>query len=108
MSEDASVQLFRAGSQVAGTSTFQIQLDKLSPREEAFYSGADPHFTYDAFTTGLPTSDPFLVRLDDHLNDQVIIDPLTSVKRVFRIISDPEPFPIDGHWEMVVVRYRGT
>ena len=108
MSEDVSVQLFRTGSQVAGTGTFTIQLDKLSSHEASFYKGADPHFTYEVFTTALPTSDSFLVRQSDTLNDQVVVDPLTGAKRIFRIISDPEPFPNDGHWECVVVRYRGT
>jgi hypothetical protein len=106
MSEDIKAKLYRAGAQVYPNS-FLCQLDKMSPQEAGGYQGAEPHFTYEVFTTQLPIKDPQLVRQGDLLIDQVVIDSVTNTNRQFRIVSDPEPF-LDGHWEMVAYRYRGT
>lgn len=106
MSEDVFSNILRAGTPVA--QNVVVQLDKMSSKEASFYQGADPHFTYEAFTVGLPISDPQLIRQDDQIVDQIIVDAITGTNRVFRIISsDPEPF-MDGHWEWLCVRYRGT
>ena len=108
MSEDVSVKLTRAGTQVSGTGIFTVQLDKIEGAESAFYQGGDPYFPYEAYTMGLPTSNPLLVLQDDHLVDQVTNDPIIGVKRTWRIISDPEAFSQDQHWEWKCVLYRGT
>jgi len=113
MSEDITALIVRNGVNVTPKPVV-IQMDKLSPQEAQFYQGADPHFTYNAYTTMLPMNDPFFVRQDDHVIDQVYVDPLlqqlgiTPANRYWRIISDPERFPQDSHWEFVAVLYRGT
>lgn len=105
MSEDIRINVIRAGNPIA--SNVSVQLDKMEAQEAAFFEGSDPHFTYDAYTTSLPVSDPQLIQQDDHLVDQVVIDAVTGTNRVFRIIADPEVFPLDNHWEFTAVRYRG-
>lgn len=113
MSEDVSVLLQRSGQNVVAK-PFLIQLDYLGMRETSFNSGADPAMAFEGFTTMLPTIDPHLMRQDDQLIDQVIVDPirqslgLAQPNRVWRIVSKPEMFAQDGHWQFECVGYRGT
>lgn len=83
------------------------QLDELAITEGTSYQGADPNNTFKAFTTHLPTNDPLLLRLNDVLIDQNIIDEVTGQSRLFRVCSKPVPFRMDNHWELVVTWYRG-
>ncbi len=107
MSEDANVLLQRNGANVVAK-PFIVQLDKMSSQEQGGYQGGEPRFTYAAYTTMLPVIDAFLVRQGDLLIDQVNTDPKTKKLRQWRISSDPERFPLDGHWEWQCDLYRGT
>lgn len=106
MSEDVRVNLLRSG--VTYKTNIMIQLDKMTALEAASYQGADPHFTYRALTISLPLISPNLVLFRDHMQDQVIVDPITNVLRKYLIISDPEMHILDGHWQWVCTRMRGT
>ena len=85
-----------------------VQLDEMNALEAATYQGADPHFTYKAFTTMLPMGNPQLVLFRDHLIDQVVIDAITNAPRKFLIIGEPKIHTLDGHWQWVCTRMRGT
>lgn len=84
-----------------------VQLDKVSAVEAASYQGADPHFTYKAFTTLLPMNNPQLVLFRDYMVDQVVLDALTNTPRTYLIVDDPDMHAIDGHWQWTCSRMRG-
>lgn len=88
-------------------SPVSFQLDDKNPTEATSYAGADPHYTYEAYTLQLPVNNPLLLRLNDVLIDQSVIDDVTGTNRVFRIVGKPQPYP-DGHWEIVASWYRGS
>ena len=106
MSENLRANLLRAG--VAYLTNVQCQLDKMNALEAASYQGADPHFTYRVITTMIPTTSPNIVVFRDHMIDQVIIDAVTNLPRKYLIVSDPELHTLDGHWQWVCTRMRGT
>jgi len=110
MSEDITVTIKgqRGSPPVLTTiaSGIVIQLDKVSAVEATGFQSAEPHYTYQAYTTQLPVSDPQLLREGDLLIDQKVIDPMTGTYRQYRIIADAEPF-IDQHWEMMCFKWRG-
>lgn len=106
MSENLRVNLLRSGT--IYEKNIVVQLDKLNVLEAATYQGADPHFTYRVLTLLLPLTTPNLVLFRDHMQDQVIVDPITNQLRKYLIVSDPEMHELDGHWQWVCTRMRGT
>jgi hypothetical protein len=108
VSEDVFCDITRAGVANPIASYIPFQLDKLSAMEATGYAGADPHFTYNAFTVMLPLNDPQLVLFRDHLIDRVVTDAVTHNPRQFLIIGDPEMHTTDGHWQFTITRMRGT
>lgn len=108
MSEDIRVNLQHEGiGSTAYATNIICQLDKMPAAEAATYQGADPHFTYNVFTTLLPLNNPQFVLFRDLMIDQVVIDIVTSLPRQWRIIDEPNVDIIDGHWQWVAVRMRG-
>lgn len=107
MSEEVRVNITRAGVTSPIASNIVMQLDKVNPLEAATYQGADPHFTYKAYTTLLPMNNPQLVLFRDHMIDQVVTDAISGAARAFLIVSDPEMHTIDGHWQWTCTRMRG-
>lgn len=105
MSNDIRVNLIRAGATYK--KNIMVQLDKMNALDAAAFQGADPHFTYTTITTNLPFISN-LVLFRDHMQDQVNIDPITNALRIYLIISDPELHYLDGHWQWVCTRMRGT
>jgi hypothetical protein len=85
-----------------------LQLDKISASEAASYQDADPHFTYTSYTTMLPLNDPQLIQFRDHLVDQDVLDADTGELRKYLIVDDPEMHSMDGHWQWICTRMRGT
>ena len=85
-----------------------MQLDKLSAAESITYQGSDPHFTYRAITTMLPMNNPQLVLFRDHMVDEVTTDVLTGQPRTYLIVGEPQMHTLNGHWEWVCTRMRGT
>jgi hypothetical protein len=85
-----------------------VQLDKLPAMEAATYQGADPHFTYNVYTTMLPLNNPQFVLFRDLMVDQVVIDAVTGRLRQYRIVSEPSIDTITGHFQWVVTRMRGS
>jgi hypothetical protein len=106
MSETLRVNLLKSG--VTYKTNIVVQLDKMNVHEAAEYQGSDPHFTYRVLTINLPLTGPYLVSFRDHMIDQVVIDPITNALRKYLIISDPEMHVLDGHWQWVCTRMRGT
>lgn len=84
-----------------------MQVSKANPLEAA-QMGADPHFAYKGYTTMLPMSNPNLVRFQDHIVDQVIIDPITETYREWLIVSDTNMDVITGDWKFALERVRGN
>jgi len=109
VSEDIYVNITgaRSGSIQTVATNILVQLDTVKAPETSTFQGSDPHFTYRAFTTMLPISNPELILSQDHMIDQYVIDPRTGLGRKYLITSDPTPFP-DGHWEWRCTRQRGT
>ena len=89
-------------------SQIPFQIDKIDAAEASTYQDADPHFTYKAYTTMLPLNNSQLVLFRDHMIDQTVIDAVTGVARKFLIIDDPEMHIIDGHWQCIITRMRGS
>lgn len=109
MSEDIRVNLYHEGIGSAAYATnIMVQLDKLPAMEAATYQGADPHFTYNVYTTLLPLNNPQFVLFRDLMVDQVIIDAVTNQPRQWRIVNEPSIDTIDGHFQWVCTRMRGT
>lgn len=110
MSENikATIKGYRGNPPVLTTiaTNVDVQMDKMIAAEAVGYESAEPHFTYEAFTTSLPISDPQLVRQGDVVIDQNTVDSNTGTNRQYRIVSDPESFP-DWHFEWINYRYRG-
>ena len=108
MSEDIRVNLQHEGVGSAAYATnIVVQLDKMSSVEASTYQGADPHFTYNVFTTLLPLGNPQFVLFRDLMVDQVIIDAITNLPRKYRIVNEPSMDVIDGHWQWACTRMRG-
>ena len=108
MSEDIRVNIVRAGVNTPIASNIPCQLDKIDAAEASTYQDADPHFTYKMYTIMLPLNNSQLVLFRDHVIDQTVVDAVTSEPRKFLIIDDPEMHVIDGHWQMMVTRVRGS
>ena len=108
MSEDIRVNITRAGFANPIIKNIMFQLDKTEVPEAVTFQGSDPYFTYKAYTTMLPLGNPLLILFRDYMIDQVVIDPITGTNRTYLIISDPEMHSLDGHWEWLCVRVRGT
>lgn len=108
MSEDIRVNITRAGVTNPIAQNIYFQLDKLSLQEASTFQGADPYFTYRAITIDLPMVNPLLVQYRDYLVDQAYIDPITNLPRQFLIVSDPAMHILNGHWEFICTRVRGT
>lgn len=110
MSEDITVTIKgQRGSPPTLTtiaSNIVFQLDKMQAAEAVGFESSEPHFTFNAYTTQLPISDPQLLREGDLLIDTKVIDYTTNSLRQYRIISEPESFT-DQHWELVAYRFRG-
>ena len=75
---------------------------------EAAQQGADPHFSYKAYTTMLPLGNPYLVQFQDHVVDLVYKDPITQDYRKWLIVSDPNMDVITGDFKWACERVRGT
>ncbi|HTJ49443.1 MAG TPA: hypothetical protein VL443_08335 [Cyclobacteriaceae bacterium] len=106
MSEDIYAQFKRDDDVIV--ENVLIQIDKISSSEAASYQGSDPHFTYNAYTVMLPTNDSQLIQYRDYIIDQFITDALTGQPRRYLIVNDPEMHIMDGHWQFVCTRIRGT
>jgi hypothetical protein len=107
MAEDVIAKIVRANVAKPIASNVVIQISKMNPLEAA-QQGADPHFTYKAYTTMLPLGNPYLVQFQDHVVDQAIIDPITHTYRTWLIVSDPNMDLITGDWKFSMTRMRGT
>ncbi|SRR5579884_199500 len=105
MSIDITTNVTRANAPVTG-SPIAVQLDLMSQQEARAYGGAQagegPYFRYEGYTLAAIT-----LQQGDLLTDTVNRDQLGNYKK-YRIIGDPEPFPLDGHTEFVVDRVIGT
>ncbi len=105
MSSDIRVNITRAGIQV-NANPLKVQLDLMSQTEARAYGGAEagegPYFRYWCDLQSLLP----LVQ-GDLLTDTTNIDPKTDTYKKYRIIGDPEPFPLDYHTEFVVDRVIG-
>ena len=108
MSELVRAKITRAGVANPIAQNIMIQIDKEEAPEATTFQGADPHFTYRAQTVMLPMNNPMLVLFRDYVIDLDFIDPLTNMNRRFLIVSDPEMHTLDGHWEWLCERVRGT
>ncbi len=108
MSEDVRANIARYGVALPIVKSAIFQLDKISSSEAATYQGSDPHFTYKAFTVMIPLINPQYIQFRDYLIDQDIIDVLTGQLRRFLIVNEPEIHVMDGHWQFVCTKVRGT
>lgn len=110
ISEDVTAKVVRLnanGTQSTIVASALFQLDKREAPEQGGYEGAEAHFTYDAYTTQIPISDPQLIRQNDLMVDLVLNDPNTGIPRQWHVKNDPEMF-LDGHWELLVTKPRGN
>lgn len=107
MAEDVIAKIVRANVANPIAQNIVIQISKMNPIEAAA-QGADPHFTYKAYTTMLPLGNPYLVQFQDHIVDEFITDPITGTYRKWLIISDPSMDLITGDWKCILERVRGT
>lgn len=107
MAEDVICKIVRANVTNPIASDIVIQISKMNPLEAA-QQGADPHFTYKAYTTMLPLGNPYLVQFQDHVIDQIIKDPITGTYRTWLIVSDPNMDLITGDWKWAITRMRGS
>lgn len=107
MSQEIRCNITRSNTATPIAKNIVMQFDEMGAQEASGYQGAEPHFTYKVQTTLLPLRDPQFVRFRDHLIDQDTIDIVTNRLRVYLIVSDPVLHTLNGHWEMVVTRYRG-
>lgn len=107
MSEDIIVNFMR-GNNLPYASNITVQLDKMGANEAVTYQGSDPHFTYKAFTTMIPSNDPLFILFRDYMIDQIVVDPITKLNRKYLIVNDPEWHVTDYHWQWVCTRVRGT
>jgi hypothetical protein len=105
MSIDIKANVTRAGTPVP-PGVIAVQLDLMNQQDARAYGGASsgegPFFRYNGYTL-----DSITLAQGDLLTDTVNVDPLTGVKKRYRVIGDPEFF-IDNHWEIVVDRVIGT
>lgn len=108
MSEFIRANIVRANVANPIASNIVFQLDEMNTLEAATYKGADPHFTYKAFTFMLPMNDPQLVLFRDHMIDQVVIDAVTNAPRKYLIIGEPKIQTLTGSWQWVCTRMRGV
>src|SRR5258708_32195584 len=104
MSIYVSVNVTRAGQAVGGLQW--VQLDLMTQQEAHAYGGAQPgegpYFRYNGYMPSL-----IVLAQGDLMTDSVNNDPLTGVKKRYRVIGDPETFP-NGHTELVCDRGFGT
>lgn len=103
MSKDIWVKVERAGVQVYNLTNLYIQLDNMSVQESSYYGGAQPYERFQAYTLAIYDIQQF-----DLLIDNTNINPKTKTNYQYRVISIPEPFPLDTHMELVVDLIRGT
>lgn len=107
MAEDVICRIVRANVVNPIAQNIVVQISKMNPLEAAA-QGADPHFTYKAYTTMLPLGNPYLVQFQDHIIDEIIIDSITGTYRKWLIISDPNMDLITGDWKFMLERVRGS
>lgn len=103
MSADINVKVTRAGSPVSGAQNVYLQKDSLSVQEASYYGGAQPYERFQMYTLAI-----YDIRQLDLLIDLNNIDPKTNTYYHYRTINIPEPFPMDGHMEIVCDLVRGT
>jgi hypothetical protein len=108
MSEIIRANITRAGVTNPIAKNIIFQLDKQEAPEVTTYLGSDPHFSYKAYTVMLPMGNPVFILFRDYMIDQDVIDPITNTNRTYLIVSDPEMHSLDGHWEWICERTRGT
>jgi|SRR6267142_1453810 len=108
MSEDVLITFTRGNNALPVAANIVVQIDKMSSQEAVTHQGGDPHFTYKAYTSLLPSNNPLFLLFRDHMIDQNYIDPITKTNRKFLIINDPEWHPLNYHWQWVCTRMRGT
>jgi len=108
MSEDIRCNIVRSNVVQPIAKNIFFQLDKLSLQEASTFQGADPYFTYRSITVFLPMTNPLLVLYRDYMIDQAYIDPITGENRKYLIVSDPAMHILNGHWEWICTRVRGT
>lgn len=105
MAEDIICNIVRTGASMPIASNIVVQLSKVSPLVAA-QQGIDPLLYVNCYTTMLPLNNPQLVRFDDYLIDQFIIDAITGLNRVWQIVSDPSIDNVTGDWKFAAVRTR--
>lgn len=103
MSSDIYVKVQRAGSPVSGAQNVYLQKDNMSVQEASYYGGASPYERFQMYSLAI-----YDIRQLDLLIDLNNIDPKTNTYYHYRAINIPEPFPMDGHMEIVVDLVRGT
>lgn len=103
MSKDIFVNVQRVNTSTNVLSNIYMQLDNEPQNEMLYYEGVAPveHFT--AYTLGI-----YDIRQTDILIDNTNVDPVTNSNYKYRVISIPEPFPMDGHMELLCDLLRGT
>ena len=107
MAEDVICKIVRPNETNPIAQNIVVQISKMNPIEAAA-QGADPHFTYKAYTTMLPLGNPYLVQFQDHVIDEIVIDSITGTYRKWLIISDPSMDLITGDWKFILARERGV
>lgn len=102
MSKDIFVNVQRVNTSTSVLSNIYMQLDNDPITETLYYEGVAPVERFTAYTLGI-----YDIRQTDILIDTTNIDPVTSTNYKYRVISIPEPFPMDGHMEVSVDLLRG-
>lgn len=105
MAEDIICNIIRTGATGPIASNIVVQLSKVSPIVAA-QQGIDPLLYVNCYTTMLPLNNPQLIRFDDYLVDQFIVDAITNLNRVWQIVSDPSMDAVTGDWKFAAVRTR--
>lgn len=103
MSRDIFVNVQRVNTSTNAMSNIYMQLDNEPVSEMLYYEGVTPVERFTAYTLGIHD-----IRQTDILIDVTNIDPITSTNYKYRVISIPEPFPMDGHMELLCDLLRGT
>lgn len=102
MSTDIKVTVARGSNTIA--QHVMVQKDNMSIAEASYIGGGSPYFKYNMYSLAANVSFQF----QDLLTDESNTDPTTGSAAKYRIVSIPEFFSIDQHWEWISEQVVGT